>query len=568
MAMCLADAGDVADAEAAFTHAIDHAPTHPGLLFNFGTWLSRQGRAQAAIEKFRQATEAHPLFVGAWLKLGMLLLDSGDFAQATQAFQHATQLQPDAAQAWQGLGRAQQAAGELEDAAATLRHATGLSPGDPSPWVDLGATLQRLGRLNEAMTSLEEARRRGETSPAVADAINGLLADLGRTDEAMEQGRRLVAAHPRFVPGQVKLAQLMWTHGNHDDASEDPFAFIRTAIQQQPANRPLRMEFIGLLLESRKGEEAVNLVRSLRRENRDDPVLVWMEALACDLLGLHAEAGALYARAYPILGPHNPEFLNACARHAYQSRDWDAVARYANEAIALDANQQESWGHLGTAWRLMDDPREHWLMDYERLVGMVEVEPMPLFASQAESLQALKSTLDAMHANGRDPLNQSVRHGSQTPGNLFARPDPMIAKVRATLQAAAERWLASLPEDPRHPFLRRNNHGVRMMGSWSVKLRSSGHHSNHIHQEGWMSSAFYVALPPSVMANTGAEDGCIQLGQPAAELGLTLAPRRVLRPKLGHLALIPSYMWHGTVPFLDAEPRMTIAFDMLPAPLA
>jgi hypothetical protein len=39
----------------------------------------------------------------------------------------------------------------------------------------------------------------------------------------------------------------------------------------------------------------------------------------------------------------------------------------------------------------------------------------------------------------------------------------------------------------------------------------------------------------------------------------------VLRPVPGRLALFPSYLWHGTVPFSDAEPRLTVAFDMKPA---
>jgi len=43
-----------------------------------------------------------------------------------------------------------------------------------------------------------------------------------------------------------------------------------------------------------------------------------------------------------------------------------------------------------------------------------------------------------------------------------------------------------------------------------------------------------------------------------------LAPRRVIRPEPGKLALFPSYMWHGTVPFDDDQPRVTIAFDMTP----
>jgi hypothetical protein len=82
-----------------------------------------------------------------------------------------------------------------------------------------------------------------------------------------------------------------------------------------------------------------------------------------------------------------------------------------------------------------------------------------------------------------------------------------------------------------------------------------------------MSSAFYVSLPPAMQADTenATPAGCLQLGQPLAELGLDLPPRRVLQPRPGVLALFPSYVWHGTVPFEDREPRLTIAFDMQPA---
>ena len=94
---------------------------------------------------------------------------------------------------------------------------------------------------------------------------------------------------------------------------------------------------------------------------------------------------------------------------------------------------------------------------------------------------------------------------------------------------------------------------MRIGGSWSVKLWSSGKHVNHIHAEGWMSS-----LHP------GSQAGAIQFGQPPVELGLELAPRRMVAPRTGMLALFPSYMWHGTIPFQDQAPRMTIAFDMTP----
>ena len=47
-----------------------------------------------------------------------------------------------------------------------------------------------------------------------------------------------------------------------------------------------------------------------------------------------------------------------------------------------------------------------------------------------------------------------------------------------------------------------------------------------------------------------------------------LGAEHYVRPEPGLLALFPSYMWHGTVPFGGEEPRLTIAFDIVPQPAA
>ena len=39
---------------------------------------------------------------------------------------------------------------------------------------------------------------------------------------------------------------------------------------------------------------------------------------------------------------------------------------------------------------------------------------------------------------------------------------------------------------------------------------------------------------------------------------------KAVRPEEGLLLLFPSYFYHGTVPFEAAEPRISIAFDVLP----
>jgi hypothetical protein len=84
-----------------------------------------------------------------------------------------------------------------------------------------------------------------------------------------------------------------------------------------------------------------------------------------------------------------------------------------------------------------------------------------------------------------------------------------------------------------------------------------------MHPKGWMSSALYVALPDEVRAAQD-QSGHIQFGVPLLHKDLALPPRRVLKPEVGILVLFPSYMWHGTIPFHSQQPRLTVAFDLLP----
>jgi hypothetical protein len=94
-------------------------------------------------------------------------------------------------------------------------------------------------------------------------------------------------------------------------------------------------------------------------------------------------------------------------------------------------------------------------------------------------------------------------------------------------------------------------------------LRDCGFHTNHIHPEGWISSCYYVALPPAV-EDTKCRQGWIKFGEPPLGVTLKNPIRRAIQPRPGRLVLFPSYMWHGTVPFHDAMPRTTIAFDVVP----
>src|SRR5439155_13673383 len=98
-------------------------------------------------------------------------------------------------------------------------------------------------------------------------------------------------------------------------------------------------------------------------------------------------------------------------------------------------------------------------------------------------------------------------------------------------------------------------------GIWSVRLRPGGFHADHVHTMGWLSSACYIALPQAVERG---REGWLKFGEPGVPTSPALAAEHYVKPEPGLLALFPSYMWHGTVPFSGDEPRLSIAFDLVP----
>lgn len=108
------------------------------------------------------------------------------------------------------------------------------------------------------------------------------------------------------------------------------------------------------------------------------------------------------------------------------------------------------------------------------------------------------------------------------------------------------------------------SHQFAFAGSWSCLLHPSGYHANHVHPQGWISSALYFDLPRAV-TNAEFREGWFKLGQSNLALGESDVPVRFIRPERGMLVLFPSFYWHGTVPFSGSDSRLTVAFDVVPA---
>jgi hypothetical protein len=176
----------------------------------------------------------------------------------------------------------------------------------------------------------------------------------------------------------------------------------------------------------------------------------------------------------------------------------------------------------------------------------------------------LNHYLDRLHPRTREHLHQSLRGGTQTPDHLFDAGHAVIERLQERISEAVARYIAGFDADDRHPFLSRRARGFRYAGSWSSRLQDCGFHVNHIHPSGWISSCYYAAVPGAV-EDAQSRQGWIKFGEPGLDVPLKNPIRRAIQPKPGRLVLFPSYMWHGTIPFHDAAPRTTIAFDAVPS---
>jgi hypothetical protein len=172
--------------------------------------------------------------------------------------------------------------------------------------------------------------------------------------------------------------------------------------------------------------------------------------------------------------------------------------------------------------------------------------------------------LERLHVTRRHPPEQTLRGGTQTLGNLFDREDPEIVELARGVGECIKDYIGRFPAHPAHPLFGRRAPRFAFSASWSVRLAPCGFHTMHIHPLGWISSAYYVQVPKEVADASGEGGGGIKFGEPDIDLGEQGHARRVIQPQVGQLALFPSYMWHGTIPFESRDPRMTVAFDVVP----
>ena len=509
--------------------------------------LAKGGDHRAALAEFREVLRLVPNDPDVAADTGIVARRCAQEEEVLPLVCAAAEAHPNHARIWQVRGLLQRALEDLAPAIEAFDRAAMLAPRDP-----LIAHSRARAFFDAGLPSIapyEQALRLApDDSSAMIGLISALVAD-GRHDEAVRRLEAELAKRPDWVEAHSVLARYRWSMGDQTTFTAE----MERALARSPRNIELWRELILALLKAERFEDCLAAIERGRAAMGPHLIFDANEAASHAELGHVERADELFDALRPV---NDVSVTIRHVRHLMQTARFDQAEQLASTTIGTPA-VSGLWPYLAAIWRKIGDPRWEWLEGDPRLVGVYDLgDSLPPLDPLAERLRAL-------HIAVHQPLEQSLRGGTQTDGALFHRVEPEIRALRKAIVEAVRGHIGQLPpHDPDHPQLSLRRDTIRFSGSWSVRLLSGGRHVNHIHPQGWFSSALYVALPPP--EKRGPEPaGWLSHGEPSDELKMDLPPIRLIEPKPGRLALFPSTMWHGTKPFAEGE-RLTVAFDVAP----
>jgi uncharacterized protein (TIGR02466 family) len=553
--------GDAAGCEVALKRARDLAPSeivYPLALADLYRVMGRHAEAEAAyLDVLRRDSRHRAALVG----LTQVATTPERLAEAVKTMaalvaggdrDHALLV---------GLAAAYEAMRRPEDALNTYRLAADAHPRSGVAQHNLAAAYAETLEFAASLAAADAAMRLGQNGQATWLVKARALQGLNRLDEAEAAFCEALARGPGSTGIYRDLTQLVWMRtGSVAEAGD--FLRHRLAVDRDDADAAATLAKLHQMAGDLPGAQAT-LKEAMAAASRPNALLHMLASDVALSLG-DAPAAQVEAEAALTLEPEN---LMAQVRIA----DAELAQGRTERAIALmervlvdDPDNVTALARLASAWRMSGDPRYGELYDYQNYVKPYRVDTPKGWPDLEAYLVDLRAALTELHGFQTHPFDQSLRHGSQTSQNLERESHPAIKAFFQAIDGPIRRHMEYLRQFPQG-LGRRYTGNYVLNGCWSVFLRPTGYHLDHIHPMGWLSSAFYVETPEALSDDPHA--GWIKFGEPGQPTSPPLKAEHFVKPEAGTLVLFPSHMWHGTVPFTSNERRITIAFDIAPAPL-
>ena len=246
------------------------------------------------------------------------------------------QMSPDFGRAYQEEGHLHRDSGNAERALLAYQRACQFNPALLASWKAQAAALRSLGRAVEA-DQVEAQARRLENLPKDLVSVTHLLYE-GKLLKAEQLCRAYMQKNPHNIEGMRLLAEI----GKRFGVLEDADFLLETALELDPDNIQLRLDFIDVLRKRQKFEAALAQAKALHEREPDNPLFQSHLAIESMQTGDFDQALVLFETILQAL-PEDPATLTSRG-HALKTlgRQDEAIASY-QSAARVRPNQGDAW---------------------------------------------------------------------------------------------------------------------------------------------------------------------------------------------------------------------------------
>ena len=592
---------------------------------NIGLGFFNQKQFEMAFTQFSRAKKLAPKNFDATYLTGVSLYRLDRLGEAQKFLAQASSMNPQHAEVLNTLGNVFGRLGKPFSAIKAYKKAINVQPDYISAYVNLGIKLKDSGSHEEALAVLKEALQRDESSNQIALAIAETYIEwkqfniaenfLDRVESLSGKNklvdfRRMsiqvascdfVGIEAGFVDFEknygstAELIQLtakfLFEAGRMDEA----ISFIEASLRLRQDNylMSLYLKLKGLMEPRDQFLKLVKDVVSMSLQQSDYALIAIEHLMLADevdsaqnLFEQLSEARSQSIRGL-ILGANIYECVPAemsralkLAQKANAKNPEHEGAAICLARILLRSGDFKMARNLISHWRVNCPSSQFWiayeaivarklnpehyseLCDYENMIQVYELEIPQGYKNIEEFNADLAVALTKLHCFAEAPLDQSLRAGTQSIRSLEFEKNPVIQQYIRALDKPIRAYIRHLRQFENIALGGRISLDYVIQGCWSVRLKKGGRHVNHVHPEGWISSAYYVQTPTE---GTDGKDGWIKFGEPPFPIEGIDKVERWIKPEAGKLVLFPSYFWHGVSPVKSDGIRITAPFDVVPS---
>jgi uncharacterized protein (TIGR02466 family) len=514
----LLNSGQLALAESIARRMIAAYPQMFVLYNVLGVALEGQRKFSEAAAVYRQAIALDNKIAEIHFNLGVVLGNLGSIEEAIQCYRKAVSLKPGLAVAYFNLGIGLQSLNRWEEAIAAYRKAISIEPGFYEAYGNLGAVLQMQGKLEDAIQNYRKALAiqpdaRGHFNLGTALRNHGLLQD------AIQSFRNALTINPNYAEAHSNLGESLWHQGKLNEA----VAHFDQALAIDPANPSANYNLGVFLYDNNELERAIP---HFETSQFDD----WRERTL-----------------YCLYKTQRYEEFRSKLQAAIEANSSSPLLATLSTHYALNFGEADRYNFCKHPLDFV----------YHGKINELAQADSPL-------LQQLLQDINEVEASGRvqSRMQSRLHNGVQSSGNLFKRPEASFKQLGNLIADTVRRYYQTYQHED-CAFIREFPKEIDFSSSWYVRMRQGGHLGSHIHEEGWISGAVYLAIPQKMLND---EEGCIELSvhgdnYPQKHENF---PTKLVAPAVGDVCFFPSSVFHRTIPFSADEERICVAFDVKP----